>query len=149
MNYSPIWKRFVAFLVDSTLVFVVYILVAGLALLPIIPMIAMYPDQPDPPLIFIVYMIFYCLLIITVVFALMFYFYIWHSYKHQGQTIGKRMMSIRAVKEDGSDLTLGQTSLRFLLLYFIRSITWITALFDDRKKMVHDMACSTVVIDIG
>ena len=69
--------------------------------------------------------------------------------KNNGQTIGKKMMKIRIVKEDGTAMTYGDAFLRNIVGYIISGICYlgfIWALFDARKQGFHDKIFKTLVV---
>ena len=67
-----------------------------------------------------------------------------------GQTVGKRMMSIRIVRLNGEPITFWSMFLRNFLGYTISgavfSLGYIWILFDDRKQGWHDKIANTVVV---
>ena len=74
--------------------------------------------------------------------------YFWSSYGH-GQTIGNRIMKIRVVKTDGSELSLTDSFIRYvgLVLSFICifiGVIWVA--FDANKQGWHDKIASTYVV---
>jgi len=74
--------------------------------------------------------------------------YFWSSYGH-GQTVGNRIMKIRVVKTDGSELTLMESFIRYvgLILSFICifiGVIWVA--FDANKQGWHDKIANTYVV---
>jgi uncharacterized RDD family membrane protein YckC len=77
--------------------------------------------------------------------------YFWSSYGH-GQTVGNRIMKLRVIKTDGSELTLTDTFLRYvgLILSFLClfiGVIWVA--FDANKQGWHDKIASTYVVKIA
>ena len=74
--------------------------------------------------------------------------YFWSSYGH-GQTIGNRIMKIRVVKTDGTELTLMDAFIRYVgfviscIAIFI-GLIWVA--FDPNKQGWHDKIASTYVV---
>lgn len=69
--------------------------------------------------------------------------------RHSGQTLGKRLFGLRAVRESGLRLTLGQSFLRQLPLF--GQIFWIDAvfaLFTERKQRAFELISKTRVITL-
>jgi len=70
--------------------------------------------------------------------------------KSNGQTIGKKMMKIRIVKEDGTPIGYGDAILRNIIGYIISGalcyLGFIWALFDARKQGFHDKIFKTLVV---
>ena len=80
--------------------------------------------------------------------GLAYYLYFWSSYGH-GQTLGKRALSIRVVKTDGSELTLVDALIRYVgliiscIALFI-GVIWVA--FDANKQGWHDKIAKTYVV---
>jgi uncharacterized RDD family membrane protein YckC len=77
--------------------------------------------------------------------------YFWSSYGH-GQTVGNRIMKLRVVKTDGSELTLTDSFLRYvgLILSFVClaiGVIWVA--FDANKQGWHDKIANTYVVKIA
>jgi uncharacterized RDD family membrane protein YckC len=74
--------------------------------------------------------------------------YFWSSYGH-GQTVGNRVMKIRVIKMDGSELTLTDAFIRYvgLIVSFVCvfiGVIWVA--FDENKQGWHDKIASTYVV---
>jgi uncharacterized RDD family membrane protein YckC len=82
------------------------------------------------------------------ILGLAYYLYFWSSYGH-GQTLGKRALSIRVVKTDGTELTLVDALIRYIGLVvscipvFI-GVIWVA--FDANKQGWHDKIAKTYVV---
>lgn len=72
-----------------------------------------------------------------------------------GQTLGKQLLGVRVVKQDGSRMTAGTAFKRELVgkalltnvtlgLYWLMDCLWV--LFDDRKQALHDKVGGTYVL---
>ena len=73
---------------------------------------------------------------------------------YEGQTVGKRIMGIRVVRESGARISLGQSVLR--QLPFLAQFFWIDALFalfTDRKQRAFELLTKTravaVILSVG
>lgn len=90
------------------------------------------------------------LAIIVGVVGALFYLFLLEGY-WDGQTVGKRAVNIRVVKEDGSEIGYGESVIRnFIevfegLFYYIPAVIVIAA--SDRDQRLGDHAASTLVID--
>src|SRR5207237_1403199 len=79
--------------------------------------------------------------------GLAYVLYFWSSYG-QGQTIGNRIMKVRVVKTDGSELSLMDAFIRYVgliiscIVIFI-GVIWVA--FDANKQGWHDKIASTYV----
>jgi len=85
---------------------------------------------------------------LSTLLGLAYYMYFWSSYGH-GQTVGNRVMSLRVVKTNGSELTLVDAFIRYLglILSFIClfiGVIWVA--FDANKQGWHDKIASTYVV---
>lgn len=80
--------------------------------------------------------------------GLAYFMYFWSSYG-QGLTVGNRILKLRVVKTDGSELTLTDSFLRYvgLILSFLClfiGVIWVA--FDANKQGWHDKIASTYVV---
>lgn len=71
-----------------------------------------------------------------------------------GQTIGKRLLGIRAVKEDGSELPVGSAFIRNIPgMFSLAWIVYLVALFSmassDKRQRLFDRLAGTVVVKEG
>jgi uncharacterized RDD family membrane protein YckC len=85
---------------------------------------------------------------VSTLLGLGYYLYFWSAYGH-GQTLGNRVLSIRVVKTDGSELTLIDAFIRYvgLILSFIClfiGVIWVA--FDANKQGWHDKIAKTYVV---
>jgi uncharacterized RDD family membrane protein YckC len=82
--------------------------------------------------------------------GILYYTYFWSSSSPwPGQTIGNKLLNIRVIKTDGSDLSLTTAFIRYvgliisILVIFI-GVIW--AAFDPNKQGWHDKIAGTYVI---
>ena len=80
--------------------------------------------------------------------GLAYFMYFWSSYG-QGLTVGNRVMKLRVVKTDGSELTLTDSFIRYvgLILSFLCifiGVIWVA--FDANKQGWHDKIAKTYVV---
>lgn len=84
----------------------------------------------------------------TLVGAL-YFILLWNYW--DGQTLGKKAMGIKVVKEDGSKLDLGTAVVRYIG-YFISAIPillgFIWVAFDSKKQGFHDKIAKTIVVKV-
>jgi uncharacterized RDD family membrane protein YckC len=82
--------------------------------------------------------------------VLFIYYYIWCNKRHNGQTIGKKMMNIRVVTLSGAPITTTQFVLRNTVGYWISGVIlyigFLMILFDTEKQGLHDKIFSTNVV---
>lgn len=70
--------------------------------------------------------------------------------KKKHASIGKRMMKIRIVNENGTDVTTGQLFLRLIIKLFIpysMIISVITILATKKKQALQDMILKEIVVE--
>ena len=85
---------------------------------------------------------------LTTLLGLAYYMYFWSSYGH-GQTPGSRVLGIRVVKTDGTELTLTGAFIRYIgfilscIAIFI-GVIWVA--FDANKQGWHDKIAGTYVV---
>lgn len=136
-RYAGFWQRFVAFLGDLGLLIwlTVPVLATGFLL-------GVLGEEPTAATI--VRIGFVGLMFLTLIGVWIFYFPLLEG--HSGRTLGKHLMRIRVIGEDGSAIGLGQAFVRRLSLYF--EMLWIDALFipfTDKKQRALDIIAKTVV----
>lgn len=84
---------------------------------------------------------------ISVVLSLAYYWFFWT--RMDGQSPGKRMMKIRIIKADGSQLSDTDALIRAVGYYvsgMIFMLGYIWALFDDNRRTWHDLLAGTLVV---
>jgi uncharacterized RDD family membrane protein YckC len=82
--------------------------------------------------------------------GLVYYVYFWSSNSPwPGQTVGNKLLNIRVVKTDGSDLSITTALIRYVGLFIsvlCLFIGVIWAAFDPNKQGWHDKIAGTYVI---
>jgi uncharacterized RDD family membrane protein YckC len=82
--------------------------------------------------------------------GLVYYVYFWSSNSPwPGQTIGSKLLNIRVIRTDGSDLSISQALIRyvgFVISVICLLIGLIWAAFDPNKQGWHDKIADTYVI---
>jgi uncharacterized RDD family membrane protein YckC len=86
-------------------------------------------------------------LLILAVFLIFFGYYI-VTETATGRTVGKRLLGLRVIRENGAPITLTQSLIRNIikLLIDITGIGILTMMFSKKCKRVGDMAAGTIVI---
>ena len=85
--------------------------------------------------------------LIGFVMTLVYNWFFWTRWN--GQTPGKRLLKIRVVKADGSDIRSTDALIRatgYYLNSLVIMIGWIWALFDEQKRGWHDILAGTIVV---
>ena len=68
-----------------------------------------------------------------------------------GQTLGKKLLGIRVVRADGSQLTYGRATGRYfadMLSSMTLFVGYLMAAFDDERRALHDRLCDTRVVQL-
>jgi uncharacterized RDD family membrane protein YckC len=87
---------------------------------------------------------------LSVLLGLVYYVFFWSkSSPWPGQTIGSKLLNVRVIKTDGSDLEISQALIRYVG-FFISAICLLIGLiwaaFDPQKQGWHDKIAGTYVI---
>ena len=121
------WIRFVAIFIDSVILFVINVILAAI-------LNSSSTGRSG----------------IQTLLGLIYYVYFWSSNSPwPGQTVGNKLLNIRVIKTDGSDLSLVVALIRYvglvvsILVIFI-GVIW--AAFDPNKQGWHDKIAGTYVI---
>src|ERR1700737_3988575 len=87
---------------------------------------------------------------IQTLLCLIYFVYLWSSASPwPGQTVGMKVLNIRVVKTDGSDLSLVVALIRYVGLFIsiiVLLIGVIWAAFDPNKQGWHDKIAGTYVV---
>lgn len=87
---------------------------------------------------------------LQILLGLVYYVYFWSSASPwPGQTIGSKLLNLRVVRTDGSDLSISQALIRyvgFFISALVLGIGFIWAAFDANKQGWHDKIAGTYVI---
>ncbi len=140
--YAGFWKRVAASIIDSlVLMVVIFILAAFLGVLGAASQLGSGISTGS----MISLGVFYLLEI----FGLALYYALMHASSLQA-TLGKLAVGIKVTDEDGQRITFWRGFGRYfayLLSSIVLLIGYLMAAFTDRKRALHDMICSTLVVD--
>ena len=137
MRHAGFWQRAVAFAGDCGLLLLCGLPFMALALLS---NLSLAEGGPTPLSVVIPVAIVGCVL-----FGLFVFYFPLLEWRF-GKTLGKHLLGLRAVRENGAPMSLGQAFVRRLSLYFEMLV--IDALFipfTDRKQRALDIIAKTVV----
>ncbi|MFZ1038078.1 MAG: RDD family protein [Smithella sp.] len=147
-KYAGFWRRLVAFSIDSTIAFFIFIILFTIASLAFFSgaisgnSLDFFADLTDPAGFFPV-IIFSCIFFIFINLA---YFTYFHG--ATGRTPGKMLLGLQVVSDDGTSISFGIAFLR-AVGYFVSNIFYlgfIWVAFDKKKQGWHDKIAGTVVI---
>jgi uncharacterized RDD family membrane protein YckC len=87
---------------------------------------------------------------VQILLGLVYYVYFWsNSSPWPGQTLGSKLLNIRVIRTDGSDLSISQALIRyigFIISGIVLLIGFIWAAFDPNKQGWHDKIAGTYVV---
>ncbi len=140
-EYGGRWRRLLAAVIDGLVVYAVVWVVTA----PLVGFGTVYDDQNIARRT-----------IGDIIAAAIGFLYYALQHGRWGQTLGKRAMSLRVVREaDGGPISYRQAGWRLLFQYLISIVTcgigglvdvaWI--LWDDRRQALHDKVAKTVVLN--
>ena len=136
-GYAGFWVRFIAYLIDSIVLFIVQ---------SIINLLFGFPIFSDTQNIENLGMSATSIIINLSISAL--YFALFESSSHMA-TIGKMALDLKVVKEDGTQLSFLNALGRYfgkIISAVILLIGFIMAAFDSKKQALHDKLAKTLVI---
>jgi len=90
---------------------------------------------------------------LQVLLGLAYYVYFWsNNGPWPGQTLGSKLLNIRVIQTDGSDLDIGKALIRYIGLFIsvlCLFIGVIWAAFDPNKQGWHDKIAGTYVVKMS
>jgi len=133
--YGGFWIRFVAYIVDAILLGIVYYVVATILGIDLTsPEFINHANEANVV----------SLLVGWLYFALM-------ESSERGATVGKMLMGLRVVSNEGKRISFLNATGRYfakIISAIILCIGFIMIGFTDRKRGLHDMIASTLVIKV-
>lgn len=135
LKYAGFWTRFWAYVIDLLIVSSI----SGIFIKPIFRVLDLKISNPSF-LLFSPYKVT-LLILFLVYFALMT--------KFAGQTVGKMILGIKVVRQDGGDLTWGTILFREVIGRFISkllTLPYLLVLFMPKKEALHDLFADTYVV---
>jgi uncharacterized RDD family membrane protein YckC len=142
---ARLWRRVGSFLIDSVLIALILKILTALGLIPLL-LFSVLPDAP-PPLVISLGLLFLLLLYVGVPAA--YYLYFWTT---SGRTPGKRILGLRVLQIDGSQVNLRTGTLRvvgFFISGLVFGLGFIWAAFDSKRQGWHDKFADTQVIQVA
>ena len=140
--------RIVAFLIDR---FIIGIIVGVAYFLMVMLIVAGAATQSDAgQSVAGLGILMVWLVVIPAALLIMLFNEVYLAGKNNGQTIGKKLMGIRIVKEDGTQFGYMDAFLRNVIGYWISSLVcsleFFWGLFDSRNQTWHDKIFHTLVV---
>ncbi len=135
IQYAGFWQRFTAFVGDCGLL-------VGLAL-PVLG-VAVLVNGPPTAAPSIGWTVFLAALCLALVGLFIFYFPLLEA--RFGKTLGKHLLRIRVVRENGAPIRLGQAFVRRLSLYFeVLVFDSLLIPFTEKRQRALDIVAKTIV----
>lgn len=143
--YAGFWKRVAAATIDSfVLMIVIMVLAVGLGVFGTFTSLGSDPESFSTGSL-VSLGLFYLIEIVGIAL----YFAMMHASSLQA-TLGKLAVGIKVVDEDGDRISFWRGVGRYfayILSSLLMYVGCIMAAFTDRKRALHDMICSTLVVD--
>ena len=150
VHYAGFWLRFVAYLIDSLLASVAFVilLIPILVFSGVMPAIGRISRGEDPADVFA--LISSILVAVALSLAgVWLYYALLESSSWQG-TVGKKALNLKVTDMAGNPITFGRASGRFFAKFITNliplSIGYILAGFTEKKQAIHDMIASCLVL---
>lgn len=144
--YAGFWKRFAAYTIDT---FVLGIVFGILGAIMGVGLAVSASGSGDPTAAMSGMGLTFVLFYVVEIISMAVYFAWMHSSSHQA-TLGKMAVGIKVTDDDGEPITFWRGFGRFfatILSSLILCIGYIMAGFTERKRALHDMVSSTLVVD--
>ena len=149
--YAGFWKRFAAIFIDGVAVGIVTWVVQAIVMAGFFGVGASFAQRSD----------FGGMISSAGVFGFMFgmvllplgmqaVYYAWMHSSSRQATLGKMAVGIKVTDEDGQSISFARGLGRYfatILSSLILCIGYLMAAFTDRKRALHDMVASTLVVD--
>ncbi len=152
-SYAGFWKRFVAYIIDSLLLGVVFVVPAVMfGVFSAFSGAALEQDMQDPEMAAgLIGMLFGGMLLFALVAiaATWLYFALMESSSRQA-TLGKMAMGIIVTDVGGGRIGFGRATGRYfgkIVSGMIMYIGYIMAGFTEKKQALHDMMAGTLVVN--
>lgn len=143
ISYAGFWIRFAARFIDGLVLLVPQMLVR-MGVAKLFPLVAL-PVKPDEITPEMLVPILLSLAINTVIAGAYEIFFL----SEYGATLGKKALGLKVLTTEGLPLTTGRSLGRHLASYlsgFTLGIGFLMAAFDKKKRALHDLVASTVVV---
>jgi uncharacterized RDD family membrane protein YckC len=139
------WIRLVAYIIDALILGVVVVVMIGV-FAAIAALSGKTSDEELPPEVVVL-----GVLMLLAYVAAAFLYEVLLTASPRGGTLGKRALGLRVVRADGTQLSFGRSTARYLLKVLITplvpfAIGYILAGFTKGKRALHDLMAETLVI---
>lgn len=142
MQVVGFWKRFLAYIIDSCILFVAFFVIS---LFGMIPLIGVTTFAASEGIITLSAIVWYVVLLI----AQVLYFVLLESSRLQG-TIGKKALGIKVVDKFGERISFGKALTRYVSKFLSGIIFYIGYIMigvTKEKQGLHDMIAKTYCVE--
>lgn len=149
-QYAGFWLRFAAYLIDSLLATVAFVvlLIPILVFSGVMPAIGRISRGEDPADVFALVSSIFVAIALSLA-GIWLYYALLESSSWQG-TVGKRALNLKVTDMSGNPVTFGRASGRFFARFITEliplKIGYILAGFTEKKQAIHDMIASCLVL---
>ncbi len=152
ISYAGFWKRFVAYIIDSTIIGAVtfIVLIPFIVLLGIGVGVGESMENQEAVAGLIGLLIgAYLLAILVLIIAQWLYFSLMESSSRQA-TLGKIAMGIMVTDLGGGQISFGKATARYfgkIVSGLIFGIGYLLAAFTEKKQALHDIMAGTLIVN--
>lgn len=150
VQYAGFWLRFAAYLIDSLLATVAFVvlLIPILVFSGVMPAIGRISRGEDPADVFALVSSIFVAIALSLA-GIWLYYALLESSSWQG-TVGKKALNLKVTDMSGNPVTFGRASGRFFARFITEliplKIGYILAGFTEKKQAIHDMIASCLVL---
>lgn len=149
--YAGFWKRFAAIFIDGVAVGIVTWIVQMVVMAGFFGVSAGFMSRNDPgSMIASAGMFGFLFGMVLVPIAMQAVYYAWMHSSPRRATLGKMAVGIKVTDEDGQAISFARGLGRYFATFIssiVLGIGYLMAAFTDRKRALHDMIASTLVVD--
>ena len=143
MEKASFITRFIALIIDNFMIGILATIVSFVTM----PIIGMAGSSDSGLMGLIAGTLSIVLMVVLLLFQFLYYGYFWSK---NGQSIGKKLMGVKVVRQDGQPLSFLMAGLRGSVGYWISSLVFalgfIWAAFDANGETWHDKLFGTRVV---
>lgn len=149
--YAGFWKRFAAIFIDGVAVGIVTWIVQAVVMAGFFGVGASFAQRSDfGGMISSAGVFGFMLGMVLLPLAMQAVYYAWMHSSSRQATLGKMAVGIKVTAENGQPISFARGLARYfatILSSLILGIGYLMAAFTDRKRALHDMVASTLVVD--
>jgi|SRR5579859_779522 len=150
--YAGFWLRFVAYLIDTVILCIVYIVLFIVVIFAsgVAAMLRNLPEHPTPDIFLRGAFIVAILVLIAIATAITWLYYAWMESSPSQGTLGKMTMGLIVTDMQYRPVSFARASGRFFARFITRLVPlwigYIMAGFTVKKQALHDMIASCLVL---